>query len=145
MATPYKYRHISGPWGLRADLTATSRSTEAPGPGVPVSNDLSLDIRDPNVTEEDREQLVRGLRHAAPAIRAAAGTNHVTVTVERFEYPLTDYQPEAAALAIVGWAAEHFGFPPLPTEIRYDRTSNRYDANLGEINETRPDRSPDEL
>lgn len=132
MATPYKFRHISGPWGLLVTLTVTSRTTDEPGPGIQITDKVSLDIRDPNTTDDDRRELARGLRYVAPAISTATGEGHVAVTVERCDYRLTDYQPEAAAVAIAGWAAEHFGFPALPTEIRYDRQANRYDITLDE-------------
>ncbi|TDC24648.1 hypothetical protein E1265_09130 [Streptomyces sp. 8K308] len=131
MATPYKYRHISGPWGLLVTLTGTSRTSDEPGPGVQMTDRIFLDIRDPNTTDDDRRKLARGLRYVAPAIGTVTGEGHVAVTVERCDYRLTDYQPEAAAVAIAGWAAEHFGFPTLPTEI-HDRQTNRYDIALGE-------------
>ncbi|MFR9726719.1 hypothetical protein ACL02R_25660 [Streptomyces sp. MS19] len=137
MTTPYRFRHISGPWGLRVDLTATSSEAAAAADGgdagEAVAPGVRLDVRDPDATAEDREQLAHGLRYAAPRIRETVGEQDVTVTVtvERLDYPLTDYQPEAAALAITGWAAEHFGFPPLPATVTFQGSSEGYAVRLG--------------
>ncbi|MFI7273153.1 hypothetical protein [Streptomyces sp. NPDC049879] len=134
MTTPYRFRHISGPWGLRVDLTATSSEAAAADGGAAgeaVAPGVRLDVRDPDATAEDREQLAHGLRYAAPHIREAVGGRAVTVTVERIAYPLTDYQPEAAALALTGWAAGHFGFPPLPATVTFRGPSEGYAVRLG--------------
>ncbi|WP_049578255.1 hypothetical protein [Streptomyces sp. SBT349] len=43
----------------------------------------------------------------------------------RLEYPPTDYQPEAAAVAVAAWAADRFGFEPLPVIGRFDKPAGR--------------------
>ncbi|WP_052847547.1 hypothetical protein [Streptomyces avicenniae] len=124
------YRHLAGPWGLYVRLTAGALTGPPPPDGVPVTDRLSLRVREPHAVEDDLAFLHEGLRHVAPAVTAAAGAGHVTVTVERFLYPLTDHQPEAMALAVLQWAAEHFGFPVPPSTVTFDRTANRYTVTL---------------
>lgn len=133
MSEPFRYRYIAAAWGLSVDLTATSRRTE-PAAGhqaVRVSQSIFLEILDSRSTEEDREQLARGLAYAAPKIEEAAGHQPLTVTVERLDYPLTDYQPEAAAVAIVQWSASEFGFDPLPLTVEFSKAAGKYVIELG--------------
>ncbi|WP_328915002.1 MULTISPECIES: hypothetical protein [unclassified Streptomyces] len=72
--------------------------------------------------EEDVQQLEFGLRQVADAIATARPEQLVVVQVEALSYPLTDYQPEAAAAAIAGWAAREFDFTPPDIAVTFDRT-----------------------
>lgn len=122
---PFVYRKILGPWALYVELTA------GVAPGTPgtlprdarrITDHLWLAVVDMTALEEDVQQLEFGLRQVADAIATARPEQLVVVQVEALSYPLTDYQPEAAAAAIAGWAAREFDFTPPDIAVTFDRT-----------------------
>jgi hypothetical protein len=124
---PFVYRKILGPWALYVELTATATAASdvsaVASPGARrITDHLWLTVLDKTALEEDVHHLEFGLRQVADAIAALQPEQSVIVQVERLTYPLTDYQPEAAAAAIAGWAAQEFGFTPPDIAVTFDRT-----------------------
>lgn len=122
----FLYRRFLGQWGLYVELTATavSRESVTPPPGARrITGYLWLTVLDKTALEEDVHHLEFGLRQVADAIQTARPGQVTVIQLDLLTYLLTDYQPEAAAAAIAGWAAEEFGFPPPAIAVTFDRTN----------------------
>ena len=55
-----------------------------------------------------------------------AGPTVVIVVIDALEIVDVDYTDEALAPAIVGWAAEEFGFTNRPVDIRFDDRTKQF-------------------
>jgi hypothetical protein len=108
------------------ELTATAVSGESAAPpqgARRITDHLWLAVLDKTALEEDVHHMEFGLRQVADAIGTARPEQVVVIQLDQLTYPLTDYQPEAAAAAIAGWAAEEFGFAPPDIAVTFDRTT----------------------
>lgn len=120
------YRKFMGPWGLLVRLTATyateSGALRCPE-AVRVTDRICLRVLDKYATQEDTEYLVRGLRIMADLMSAAHPEGVMSIHVQELDYLPTDYQPEAAAAAIIEWVREEFGVEAPHIPVEFDRST----------------------
>ena len=117
-------------WGLAADLTAHLKVVEIrdglPGHLIPVGKQLALDVSGAALAYADVDALTVGLQLMAPQMPVAAGPQAIVVFIERLSMTLTDYQPEAATIAMAHWLADRLQLDHLNFDVRFDNATNRY-------------------
>jgi hypothetical protein len=144
-ARKFIYHHLETTWGVAVEMTArTTTLAEEPSERIRITDALWLDVwpvtqgwvQPPHFSQgyilamplppSQVPFLERGLRIVAPLIAERRPGEQLVIRVEKIEYILTDFQDEGLEAAIIGWAAEEFGFEPLPVQARFDRTLRRY-------------------
>ncbi|MEU3923239.1 hypothetical protein [Streptomyces sp. NPDC029004] len=132
------YRLRRAPWGIAIDLTAEASLTpEPPVIGelvadrvwldlAPVLNHPPSDRSGLRITEDEAAWLRHGVALAAGSIAAQNPSLHTTVAVQRVLFPLTDYQPEGLAAAVLEWTEKEFSLTSYPVEAEFDQRANRY-------------------
>lgn len=126
--TFYRYKLLLGAWGLLVRIdTDVANVPHGEETGNPVSDGVWLrNPPSPGLEAEDLEWLRRGAQMLAPKLRTTDPATSTVITVNSMEIPLvTDYQPEAAAAALLEWAREHLGVHIAYT-ARFEREQNRY-------------------
>ncbi|MGW0531455.1 hypothetical protein [Streptomyces sp. NPDC003032] len=118
------YRKFMGPWGLLVNLTACVSHGERPDPAdQAVSDRLYLRVLDRFADDEDVKFLMLGLRLMAQPVLAACDEDTIGIHVQELDYLPTDYQPEAAALAMMTWIGAEFGVEIPQIDIEFDRAT----------------------
>ncbi|WP_406026199.1 hypothetical protein OH802_06450 [Nocardioides sp. NBC_00850] len=128
-----RVRILASSWGLVADLTARLR-TDVIGDGRAEATvqirqwRLALDVSgcETVLVPSDIDALVRGFELMAAAVPVAGGPQILVIEVQKLWYPLTDYQPEAAMIAMAHWIAAHLDLDDPEFDIEFDRADNRY-------------------
>lgn len=125
----FPLRILQASWGLAVDLRARV-ILDGPKPvaAVEVSDGIWLRVL-ARSTAEDRYWLGVGLAYVAPRIQEAVGGASVVLEVSDLDYRPTGYQPDAVALAVIGWAGEELGIE-IEVDVRYDRESDNYNFKL---------------
>jgi hypothetical protein len=138
MASTYVYRCFKATWGvfvrLTAEWSAFSPGSEA---ATPITENLYLLVQVSRwrLTDEEWGFVELGLRLIADSIRDHKPTTQpILVRVRDLEVNWCDYQPEGLACAIVGWAAQEFGFPEPAISVTFDREKNRYVFDFPSVN-----------
>jgi hypothetical protein len=128
MASSFHYLVGQTTWGIAIFLTAEARYFAGnPGSAREAASDIWLVVEDPQLTPDEHEFLLVGLRLVSKNIRQHSSIKlPVAVHVLSIEFSLCDYQPEGLAGAMVGWASQEFGFPELEIPVDFDRSGNRY-------------------
>lgn len=126
---PYEYKKRIGAWGLIVRVTAeVSGVADVPSDAQRIA-DEDVWIRFANsASEPEKEWTAHGLSLAAKQLAAASiGSASTLVVVHGIEAPLpTDYQPEACALAMVGWLRKYANVPGVEVPVSFDNEHNRY-------------------
>jgi hypothetical protein len=122
----YRFRFLRSSWGLAVDLTAVIVAGSSDVLGAPeVVDGVRLDLSSTAAIVDDRAEVVAALARCAPALLSVL-PQPITFVVEALEYAPTDYQPQAAYCAVLGWLRESLGLDlPMP-EITFDEASRRY-------------------
>lgn len=132
-ARTVRVRILAGSWGLATDLTARLR-TDVIGDGRAEATiqirpwRVALDVSgcETALVPSDIDALVRGIELVAAAMPVAVGPQILVIEVQKLWYPLTDYQPDAAMIAMAYWIAAHLDLDEPEFDIELDRAGNRY-------------------
>ena len=126
----HKYRLLGRTtWGIAIDLFAEyGPGRTADGNVHQITPGIWLGISPAvRLSETESAFLKRGLWIVGEAINSKNPFGEaVRVDVTRVDYEPTDYQPEALADAIAGWAAKAFGFPKPDFSAKFDKGEGRY-------------------
>ena len=133
----FPLRIIRYSWGIAIDITARwSSVTDGTSDLIQVSPHLWLDIRTTELPAEDVTYLLSGLQRVGDDALSHAPAKDVVIEIGKVVYRPTDYQPEGMSAAIIGWAAEEFGFDPPEIQITFDRRANRYEFHFANQRKT---------
>jgi len=121
----FELRILKASWGIAIDLVArvTVMGTPPAG-GLPAASRTWLVVT-AKLPAVDITHLLSGLRSVAPSIERVEQTGQIVVEVVKVDYVPTDYQPEAMAAAIIGWAGEVFGLDEA-VDVSYDPVARKY-------------------
>jgi hypothetical protein len=121
------FRVIRSSWGIAVDLTARGQTgPDRPVEAIRVGSKTWLNLSALTLPLDDTNHLVWAARRVADQVEAARPMADVTIEVHDVKYPLTDYQPEGVAAALIGWVVEEFDLEHPPIEITFDAEANRY-------------------
>jgi len=128
-----RVRILASSWGLVADLTARLR-TDVIGDARAEAliqirpGRLALDVSPCGtvLAESDIDALALGFEMMASEMPVAGGPQVLVIEVLKLWYPPTDYQPEAAMIAMSNWIAAHLELDAPEFDIGFDRAGNRY-------------------
>jgi hypothetical protein len=128
MASTFHYLIGKKSWGIAIFLTAEARHFVGSSASARAADpDIWLVVEDVQLTPDEHEFLLLGLRLVAKAIKHHTSIKiPVIIHVMNVEFGLCDYQPEGLTGAIAGWAAKEFGFPELEIPVDFDCLKNRY-------------------
>ncbi len=123
----YKYRKRSPIGGLAADLTA--RLDDAAGGelvGVTrIYRQINLAQPREGLYWKDLSWMAFALSLHGPALMSRFPQGAVFRVID-FTFPLADYRPEVAALAVDGWLSQELGFPGAGLSVRFDPDRSEY-------------------
>ncbi|MBW5424316.1 hypothetical protein GKQ77_22560 [Streptomyces sp. BG9H] len=118
------YRKFMGPWGMLVNLTAYVDHSDQPDAADHVVFDrLHLRVLDKFADGEDVRFLMLGLRLMAEPVLAASDSGTISIHVQELDYLPTDYQPEAAGLAMMAWVGAEFGVEVPQVDIEFTRAT----------------------
>ncbi|WP_328961037.1 hypothetical protein [Streptomyces virginiae] len=122
----FRYRLRSPLGGLAADLSArTVPPGEAAAPSVVIHRGVRLLLPEAGLYQEDLAWLsfVVALRAEELGARCPEG---VYLEIVSLDFPLTDYRPEVAALAMDGWLRAEFDLPDTGIACSYAGGADPY-------------------
>jgi hypothetical protein len=127
----YTYRFIKdSSWGIFIQLMGeVVPFTEPSDQLIEVEPDLylSTQIFDFRVGGKEEEYLKLGLRIISSQIRASSTMPFpLIICLKEIRVLLTDYQAEGLACAMIGWAAQTFGFEAPVIPVHFDQLRNCY-------------------
>jgi hypothetical protein len=122
----FRYRKRSPVGGLAADITAVAEASD-PVPQRAMQIDRKLWMEPPPVPLHWRDTawMSYGLSLHAKNLNMLHPQG-LTVKVQDFSFPISDYVPEVAAFAMEGWAREAFDLAPAHISVEYDTVDHRY-------------------
>ncbi|MFJ6480238.1 MULTISPECIES: hypothetical protein [unclassified Streptomyces] len=126
MTRTFKYRFRSPLGGLAADLSARAVSPGgAAVPSVGIYRGVRVLLPATGMYWEDLAWLsfVVALRGEELCARHPEG---VYLDIVSLDFPLTDYRPEVAALAMDGWLREEFDLPDTGIACSYSGGADPY-------------------
>lgn len=128
-----RVRILAGGWGLATDLTARLRTDVIGGGRAEATVQIrpwrvALDVSgcETALVPSDIDALVRGIELMAAAMPVAGVPQILVIEVQKLWYPLTDYQPEAAMIAMAHWVAAQLDLDDPEFDVEFDRAGNRY-------------------
>jgi hypothetical protein len=125
----YEYKKRIGAWGLIVHVTAEITAVaNIPSDAQRIADkDVWIQFAG-SAPEADREWAIYGLSLTARQLEnEGTESANTLVIVHRIEAPLlTDYQPEACALAMIGWLREYANVPGIEVPVTFDSDHNRY-------------------
>ncbi len=132
MASKFQFRFFKGTWGLWVELTAeTILLSSASSAAISITPQVWLQLKMPSIAYENLHFLIEGLKLVQAKIEDHKNTAEpILISVLELKPAPADFQPEAVACAMVGWAAQEFGFSPLDIPITFDKQKNKYIIHL---------------
>ena len=117
---------------MAVDVAAeTLLLSQASATAIRLNPKLWLQLRLKFIAHEDLYFVMEGLKLVEKQIEEYKTWDEpVLISVTAIEFTPTDFQPEALACAIVGWAAQEFHFQPPNIPITFDHRTNRYIVKL---------------
>lgn len=98
-----------------------------PSTGYRVGDQLWIDFRAENLSEDDKLRMIQGLRIILGYFSDVFRCNpFVVIEVEEVGFSLCDFQPEGLTDAIVRWSAWAFELKIPETQITFDQKENKY-------------------
>ncbi|WP_328438783.1 hypothetical protein OHA71_19740 [Streptomyces sp. NBC_00444] len=132
MATKFRYRKRSPLGGLAADISAEAdTSGTIPGCAVQISGKLWLEVPDAPLHWRDVAWMMYGLSLHSESLNRLHPQG-LTVRVQNFSFPMSDYVPEVAAFAMEGWVREEFNLTPASISVEYDTVNSGYVFRWGD-------------
>ena len=127
----FRFRGPSG--GLAVDLRAEGCGTEngIPPHSMQVHRHIWLGLPASGLHWKDAAWLAFGISINAQAPDELLQSG-VLIHVSSLDYPLSDYQSEAAALAMDGWLHEQFAVPSSGTAVTYDTARGQFAFTWGD-------------
>lgn len=131
MTKTFRFRRRSPIGGLAADISAEAHPSGAVSRcAVQVSRKLWLELPDPPLHWRDAAWMMYGLSLHSESLNSLYPEG-LTVRVQNFSFPTSDYVPEAAAFAMEGWVAQEFNLAPANIDVEYDTVNSRYTFSWG--------------
>ncbi|WP_020141228.1 hypothetical protein [Streptomyces sp. 351MFTsu5.1] len=122
----FRYRKRSPIGGLLADITAeVETSVMEPRSSIQIQAKIWLELPGSPLHWRDVAWMAYGLSLHSERLNEMHPQGLV-VKVHSFSFPLSDYVPEVAALAMEGWVREEFGLAAADINIEYDAENSRY-------------------
>lgn len=122
----FRYRKRSPLGGLAADISAeATASGTVPEHAVQINRKLWLKLPASPLHWRDVAWMTYGLSLHAEALHRLH-PHGLTVRVQNFSFPPSDYVPEVAAFAMEGWVRETFNLTPASISVEYDAANSRY-------------------
>lgn len=126
MARTFRFRKRSPLGGLAADISAEAdTSGTVSACAVQVSRKLWLELPDSALHWRDAAWMMYGLSLHSESLNSLHPQG-LTVRVQNFSFPASDYVSEVAAFAMEGWAREEFNLAPANISAEYDTVNSRY-------------------
>ncbi|MGP3987456.1 hypothetical protein [Streptomyces sp. 3N207] len=137
MGNTYTYKKRIGPWGLVATINANFTVSDQLPADAKLIEGFNVAVVLPDATTaEDSAYLSFGVRMVADQLHTLSEGIFSVVRVQQFDAPvLTDYQPEAAAAAMLEWLIRNLGLRRPEYEVEFDREKNRYVFHWGSLPE----------
>lgn len=128
----FRYRKRSPIGGLLADIAAeVETAVTEPQSSVQIHGKIWLALPESPLHWRDVAWLAYGLSLHSETLNEMHPQGLI-VKVHSLSFPLSDYVPEVAALAMEGWVREEFDLPAAGIDIEYDPENSRYVFSLGE-------------
>lgn len=122
----FRYRKRSPIGGLAADITAVANATEpTPQYAMQVDRRLWMELPVSPLHWRDIAWMVYGLSLHSKSLNRIYPQG-LTVGVQEFSFPTSDYVPEVAAFAMEGWVRDTFDLAPADISVEYDIMNRRY-------------------
>jgi hypothetical protein len=130
MPNAFEYRVFKSTWGIYIRLTAVAVPYSEQGEGlIEITPELGLLVKPTNMrpVRQMVQYLTLGLQIVAAQVLQNAGSRlPLIVQVLKIEADFVDYQDEGLAAAMIGWAAQEFGFDPPAIPVEYDKSLRKY-------------------
>ncbi|MFH8749219.1 hypothetical protein ACH4GK_21235 [Streptomyces rimosus] len=134
MIETFKYRHRAKAAGLAADISAHLEVPHDSPDGVRVHRKVFLSTTPNTFYWLDFCWMAFGVSLHSENL-ASLHPSGITVKVTSLTFPLSDYRPEVAALAMDGWIRRNFDFPDAGVGASYDPSSSTYHFHWGAARE----------
>lgn len=122
----FKYRLRSPVGGLAANISARAVISDGIPPGaIRIERNLWLATSASGLYWRDVTWLSVALSLHSQAL-LAAHREELCIDVTSLDFPLTDYRPEVAGLAMDGWLREEFDLPDIGIRCFYSDTPDPY-------------------
>ena len=122
----FRFRKRSPIGGLAADIGAEADlSGTVSQCAVQVSRKLWLELPDSPLHWRDAAWMMYGLSLHSESLNSLHPQG-LTVRVQTFSFPASDYVSEVAAFAMEGWVREEFNLTPANIGVEYDTVNSRY-------------------
>jgi len=127
VSSVYTYRVLKSSWGVAIDVDAevregAGRDALSVGPGLWLRDATARQQLSPAVLQ----MLALGLRPLVTPIRRVTGGREQVVEVRALQYNDCDFQFEALAPAMYGWAVAEFGLTAPQVEVAFGGRERRY-------------------
>ncbi|MFE2524472.1 hypothetical protein ACFXEL_09585 [Streptomyces sp. NPDC059382] len=131
MRRTLKYRLRSPLGGLAADLSArVGPAGETPVPFVRIHRGVRLLLPESGLYWEDLAWLSFALSLRSEELRART-PGGVCIEITSLDFPLSDYRPEVAGVAMDGWLRAEFDLPDIGIGCRYSGEADPYAFSWG--------------
>ncbi len=130
----FRYRGTGGRGGLAVDLRAEAAPLEGviPPHSMQIHNKVWLGLPSSGLHWKDAAWLAFGVAINAPALSELIPAG-VFIRTFSLDYPLSDYQSEAAALAMDGWLHERFDMESSGAAVTYEASQDKFAFTWGDI------------
>jgi hypothetical protein len=125
----YKYVLLKTSWGIVVLIEMEElRDPEIGNADVKICNDIYLRI-------EDTKSILRGIiiywaekaiKDSEIQIRSVIADTRICYSIKRLDFNHCDFQEEGLYCVVQGWLSEYYKIKPLPIEVYFDETRNRY-------------------
>lgn len=128
----FRYRGAAGTGGLAANLWAESAPIRygIPSHSMQIHQQIWLGLPTSGLHWKDAAWLAFGVSINAPALSEIL-PDGAFIRTTSLEYPLSDYQSEAAALAMDGWLHEQFDIESSGAAVTYEASRDQFAFTWG--------------
>ncbi|MFJ3600457.1 hypothetical protein ACIPRU_28695 [Streptomyces sp. NPDC090126] len=133
MTEVFKFRFRGPAGGIAVNLRAEAATLEGgiPPHSMQIYKKVWLGLPASGLHWKDAAWLAFGVSINAPALSELL-PDGIFIHASSLDYPLSDYQSEAAALAMDGWLHERFDIGSSGATVRYEVSEGQFTFTWGE-------------